>query len=235
MINLDWVYIICSEKFEPERYENWSKWLKDNDIKGSIEFYKWGSELSEDEINQYVLRDGTLETLYPWRTGYPIRSGEASIAINFIKIFQDAYEKNYDKILILESDVILHPSFIFAINEIVKTVGEVDFNSISIGCGMGMRVQSQNPQAILAQVDQFRCADSLIFNRTSINHFYNNLKQIRLPIDEEFTNAAKSGQIKVFWLEPPIAVQGSQVVGNESSVQYGNPYNLQIPWAQVSV
>jgi hypothetical protein len=36
--------------------------------------------------------------------------------------------------------------------------------------------------------------------------------------------------MSVFWLEPPIAIQGSQVAGNQSSVQYGNPYNLQIPW-----
>lgn len=235
MINLDWVYIICSEKFEPERFNAWKQWLENNNIKGSIEFYKWGTELSEDDINQYVVRDGTLEALYPWRTGYPIRNSEASVAINFIKIFEDAYNKNYDKILILESDVILHPNFIYAINEITNTVKDYDFNSISIGCGMGLRIQTDSPQAILVQVDQFRCADSLIFNRTSINHFYHNLKQIRLPIDEEFTNAVRSNKISVFWLEPPIAIQGSQVIGNESSVQYGNPYNLQIPWAQVSV
>lgn len=230
MINLDWVYIICSEKFEKFRYENWQTWLSMNQIKGSIVFHKWGTELSLEEVNEYVVRDGTLEQLYPWRTGYPIRDSEASIAINFIKIFEDAYKNNYQKILILESDVILHPNFIYSVNEIMKSVADYDFKAISLGCGLGLRIQNNTDTAVVAEVDQFRCADSLIFNKTAIDYFYNNLKQIRVPIDEEFTQAVRRKEMSVFWLEPPIAVQGSQIAGNQSSVQYGNPYNLQIPW-----
>lgn len=230
MINVDWVYIICSEKFEKERYDNWVVWLSLNNINGSIESYKWGTELSKEDIDQYVVRDGALETTFPWRTGYPIRDSEASVAINFLKIFEDAYNKNYEKILILESDVILHPEFIALTNDALQAVEGQDFNCISLGFGMGMRLKNDYNEVILGKVNQFRCADSLIFNRTAIDYFYNNLKQIRLPIDEEFTQAVRDNKIIIYWLDPPIAVQSSQIEGNSSSVQFGNPYNLQIPW-----
>lgn len=229
MINVDWVYVICSEKFEPERYKMWDEWLSDNDINGSIEFYKWGSELSESDINHYVVRDGTLEELYPWRTGYPIRPAEASVAISFIKIFEDAFMQNYNKILIFESDVILHPNFIEIMNSLLDATKEIDMDSFSFGYGMGMRLQDQG-HVYVAQVDQFRCADSLLFSKKAIEYFYHNLKQIRLPIDEEFTQAVRNQNINTFWLEPPIAVQGSQLSGGGSSIQSGNPWNLTLPW-----
>lgn len=230
MINVDWVYIICSEKFEKERYDNWLVWLSNNSINGSIEFYKWGTELSKEDVEQYVVRDGTLEAMFPWRTGYPIRDSEASIGINFLKIFEDAYNKNYENILILESDVILYPNFIDVVNKLLKSVEDHNYGAISLGYGLGLRLENKDNNVFLAQMDQFRCADSLIFNKNSISYFYNNLKQIRLPIDEEFTKAVRENKISIYWLEPPIAVQGSQIQGNSSSIQFGNPYNLQIPW-----
>lgn len=229
MINVDWVYIICSEKFETDRYNKWSDWLKDNSINGSISFYKWGSELTQEDIDTFSVQDGTLEKLYPWRTGYPLRTSEISIGINFIKVFEDAYKNNYDKILILESDVLLHPQFIYKINETLEILQNMDFNALSIGCGMGYRIQSESGQNIIASVNQFRCADSLVFTRTAIDYFYDNLKQIKVPVDEEFTQAVQTNQISVYWLEPPITVQESQLPNQSSSTQNGN-YNLRIPW-----
>jgi hypothetical protein len=229
MINIDRVYIICSEKYEADKYEKWQQWLDSNNINGEISFYKWGTELTQEEVDSYVLRDGTLEKYYPWRTGYPIRNSEASIAINFIKIFEDAYKKGYNRILTLESDVLLHPDFISKVNEILKMTEQVDLNVISIGCGMGYRIKSESGENIIAGVNQFRCADSLIFTNTAIDYFYNNLKQIRVPVDEEFTRAVQENHISVYWLEPPIAIQQSQMAGNSSQTQNGN-YNLRIPW-----
>jgi len=229
MLTIDYVYIICSENYEQDRWNKWNKWLIENSIKGEIFFYKWGTDLTKEEVDSYVIRDGTLEQLYPWRKGYPIRNSEASIGINFIKIFEDAYNKNYNRILILESDVLLHPDFIEKVNHILKVTENIDFNSLSIGCGMGYRIQSENEQAILAAVDQFRCADSLIFTRTAIEYFYKNLKQIKVPVDEEFTRAVRRGDLNVYWLEPPITVQQSQMANNTSSIQNGN-YDVKIPW-----
>jgi len=229
MINLDRVYIICSQEYEPDQYSKWSQWLATNNINGEIFCYKWGTDLTQEEVDSYVIKDGMLERLYPWRTGYPIRNSEASIAINFIKIFEDAFTKGYKKILTLESDVILHPNFINKVNELLEISKDTELNVISIGCGMGYRIHSESGENIIASVNQFRCADSLIFSRLAIEHFYHNLKQIRLPIDEEFTRAVQNNHISVYWLEPPIAIQASQMAGNSSQTQNGN-YNLTIPW-----
>lgn len=229
MLLTDYVYIICSKNHEQDRWNKWNEWLINNSIKGEIFFYKWGTELTKQEIDSYVVRDGTLERTYPWRTGYPIRDSEASIGINFIKIFEDAYNKSYNKILILESDVLLHPEFIKKVNHILEVTKDIDFNSLSIGCGMGYRIQSNDGQPILAAMDQFRCADSLIFTKTAIEYFYKNLKQLKIPIDEEFTQVVRRGDLSVYWLEPPIAVQQSQMANNISSIQNGN-YDVKIPW-----
>jgi hypothetical protein len=225
MINVDQVYIICSAQYESDKYNQWKLWLEKNIIKGQIFFYKWGSDLTQKEIDSYVVRDGTLEHLYPWRTGYPIRNSEASVAINFIKIFKDAADKKYNNILILESDVTLHPDFIEKLNAAIASINHIDFNVLSIGCGMGYRLNTPG----IAKVNQFRCADSLVFTKTAINYLNSTLKQIKVPIDEEFTQAVQRDELSVCWLEPPLAIQNSQMPGNTSSIQNGN-YNLQLPW-----
>ena len=104
----------------------------------SFYFYKWGSELTDDDINKYSIDDGTLVRLFPFRKNFPLKKSEISLSINFLNIFKEAYEKKYDNILIFESDAILHPDFIKLIN---KYMDELNKNysvrhMFSIGCGM---------------------------------------------------------------------------------------------------
>lgn len=229
MLLTDYVYIICSKNHEQDRWNKWNEWLINNSIKGEIFFYRWGTDLKENEIISYVIKDGTLEKIFPFRKGFPLRNSEISLGINFIKIFEDAYNKNFSKILILESDAILHPSFIKKVNGLLEKISNNEWDCISLGYGAGQRLQNQNFE-YLGLVNRFRCTDSLLFNKSAIDYYYNNLKKIRLPIDEEFTMSVQMGKKSIYWLEPPITIQSSQMENGESTIQLGNPWNLKIPW-----
>ena len=229
MLNTDYTYIICHKIKEPLLYDKWKKWLTNNSIKGEIFFYKWGDELSDKDIDFHVKRDGLLEKIFPFRKEYPLRNSEISLAINFIKIFEDSYNKNFSNILILESDAILHPNFFDKVNNILNKVSNNEWDCISLGFGVGLRLQNQGFE-YLAPVNRFRCTDSLLFNKSAIDYYYHNLKKVSLPIDEEFTLSVQMNKKSVYWLDPPIVVQSSQMAGGESSIQLGNPWDLKLPW-----
>ena len=55
-----------------------------------VEFYcyKWGTDLTEEDLKEHSIDDGTLVRLFPFRKNLPLKKTEISLSINFLNIFK---------------------------------------------------------------------------------------------------------------------------------------------------
>ena len=89
--NIDHIFVICSKEKEQDKYNKWLKWMEFNDInKDYVSFYcyKWGTELTNDDLVKYSNDDGTLVRLFPFRQQFPLKRSEISLGINFLNVFK---------------------------------------------------------------------------------------------------------------------------------------------------
>lgn len=223
---IDHMYIVCNKEKESDKYNKWLKWLEYNKVKEEfVTFYcyKWCDELTDDDIKNYSNDDGTLVKLFPFRANFPLKRSEISLSINFIHIFKDALDNQYKNILVFESDAILHPNFIELLNKYLMMLfnsSSIKWDMLSIGAGMNKHYPIIERNKFFYVSKEMRCLDSFVINETGMQFIVNNLKQIKLPIDEHFDIFVKENKLRLLWLEPTLVVQGSQTGINRTTIRY---------------
>ena len=225
--NINHIYIICHKHKESDKYNKWIEWMKHNNISNdyvSFHCYKWGDELTEKDISDYSYDDGTLIRLFPFRANFPLKKSEISLSINFLQIFKDGLNKNYDNILVFESDAILHPEFITKLNAYMKEVKESynHWHMLSLGCGMNRHHSNIKKNKHIYNVKDIRCLDSFVITKSGMKTITNLVKKVNLPIDEKLGLLIKNNKIIMLWAEPTIVVQGSQTGINPTTIRYSD-------------
>ena len=221
------IYVICHKEKEADKYDKWVKWIEYNKIpEDYISFYcyKWGDELSEEDIKNYSLDDGTLVKLFPFRRQFPLKRSEISLSINFLNVFKLALEKKQEYILVFESDAILHPDFMKLINSHMTELFETysNWHMFSIGAGMNKHFPKIKKNKHIYLAKEIRCLDSFVINERGMKLILDNLKKVKIPIDEHLDILVKTNKLFLLWLEPTIVVQGSQTGINPTTVRYSN-------------
>jgi hypothetical protein len=225
--NIDHIYIICHRDKETVKYDKWNKWMKFNQIPESyITFYcyKWGDELSKEDITEYHLDDGSLVRLFPFRANFPLKLSEISLSINFLNIFKEGIHKKYNNILVFESDAILHPSFITEFNKRLLELysSYSNWHMLSLGCGMNKHINSIKKNKHIYLHKEVRCLDSFVISLNGMKKITELLKKVSLPIDEHIDILVKQNKIIMLWLEPTLVVQGSQTGINPTTIRYSD-------------
>jgi len=218
------IFIICDKEHEADKYDKWENWIKDSKFKDSyveIYSYKWGTELTDEDLKEHSNDDGTLVKLFPFREKFPLKKSEISLGINFMNILKKALKVGYENILVFESDAILHPNFIEKFNSYMKAVYESysNWHILSIGCGMNKHAKNIKKKKYIYMGTEMRCNDSLVFNLRGIKILIDNINILKLPIDEHFDILVKNHKIIVLWAEPTIVVQGSQCGHNPTTIR----------------
>ena len=217
MNGVDKVYIICSKEYEKNQYSIWEKW-KESYKNSEILFYKWKKDLSDEDIKQYYIRNFEKENrMKPfWKERpFPLGKGEISLVINWIKVLEDALIKNYDKILVFESDAYLfEDNFQEMFDKVIAALNReesMDWDIISIGIANGEQVTDNNNILLegLVKVNWARCTDSFIISKSGIKKLLEILNPFTLPIDVEICLAANDQKINMYWLQPGIVNQAS--------------------------
>jgi len=229
--NINKIFIICDKEQEPEKYDKWNRWIIDNKFKDTyIEFfsYKWGNKLTDDDIKEHSNDDGTLVKLFPFREKFPLKKSEISLGINFMKILKKSLEAKYNNILVFESDAILHPDFIKKFNFYMKELYESYsvWHILSIGCGMNKHVKNIKKKKHIYMGTEMRCTDSLVFNSKAMKVLTENIRLLKLPIDEHFDLLVKNHKLIVLWAEPTIVIQGSQSGINPTTIRSQDSINV---------
>jgi hypothetical protein len=218
------IYIICDKDHEIDKYDKWIRWITDNKFKESyveIYSYKWGTELTDDDLKKYSNDDGTLVKLFPFRSKFPLKKSEISLGINFMNILKRSFEAKHENILVFESDAILHPDFIQKFNSYMRYVYESYsvWHILSIGCGMNKHSKNIKKKKYIYMGTEMRCNDSLVFNIKGTKILIDNIPILKLPIDEHFDLLVKNHKLIVLWAEPTIVVQGSQCGHNPTTIR----------------
>lgn len=154
---------------------------------------------------------------------YPLTPGEVSFTLKQKYFLYKFVESEYSMAFLLEDDVILNENFIQQFDKYVESLPK-DFDVAFFGQGAGLRVK---PELIQTDVYWYakdypaaRCGDSFLITKEMAKKLltYMHNYKIAFPIDQEYSFWFRELQAKVYWLEPPITVQGSQI-GLYTSVQ----------------
>jgi len=141
--------------------------------------------------------------------------------------------EHYEHALIMEDDVILCEGFATKLNTYISQLPEC-YDMLFIGDGCDLHIQKDRliqGQYIYEKcleptswggLGATRCTDSYIVSKKCAKTLYDyicNLKyQIDLPIDWWLNVAARDNQLKVYWAEPTIVSQGSEIGLFNSSI-----------------
>jgi len=147
---------------------------------------------------------------------------EISLFLKHIYIYKKIIEK-YDEALIVEDDIVLCENFIFKLQQ-YKTQIPKHYDIVYLGNGCNLHVCSQaiHPSQHIYEIKEkySKCTDSYLIQKKAclqlIDYFE---KGIKLPIDWWLTEASKSKDLSIFWVEPTLVVQGSQTNLFKSSIR----------------
>jgi len=152
-------------------------------------------------------------------TSRKLTMSEQNLAINHIKCWENA-EGNTDgcfglnTIMIFEDDVVLCDNFVDKMNSYIKNL-PADWDIVYFGTGCNLRVANavENVSFYKVHNGQSKCTDSLLLNMNCIRKM---TKHFCLPIDWELWYQSKINSFNVYWCEPTLTNQNSQILRNSS-------------------
>lgn len=224
--SIDHIYIIHL-KSNTDRKEYLDKWFVENNIPTEYVTYishTQADTLTDDMIKSYYMND---EKEYIKRGKYTdlefnnyrkLSNVEISNAIDHIYAMQQSIINNYNTVLIIEDDVIFQENFILDFNKCMKTVpNDFDILTISDGCKLhidnpryGINIES-NKYWYLNPKHHLRCASTYIIKNSTIKKLLKNIIPFCMTIDWEFNYNFAINNFNVYWLEPTLCSEGSQI------------------------
>ena len=189
----------------------------------------WLTEHDSEDIS-----DDVLQRCYPynddvWRlkTEFytsepprPIKRSEASLAFKHLEFYRRLRDAAHACALVLEDDVLFDRHFCDHFDRYFTSVPD-DFDFIFIGSGCNLRVP--NPSSTVhfypKSTPSTKCTDSYLITRRAAERLLAVMPPLTLPIDFELNYQLHALQMRVYWLEPPLVVQGSQSGLYRSAIQ----------------
>lgn len=154
---------------------------------------------------------------------FPLTPGEISFTLKQKQFLTDFVNSSYDFCFLLEDDVIVNENFIEQFDRYMSLIPN-DFDVAFVGQGGNKRIpEEQRIDGIhwyLKEYPSDRCGDSIVFKKESARRILQHMDKFKIcfPIDHEYAFWFRELNMKVYWLEPPLSVQGSQI-GLFKSVQ----------------
>lgn len=157
-----------------------------------------------------------------------------SLYMKHFHTYKEIAEK-YDNALILEDDVIFSDNFMEALSKYLTQLPE-DYDMLFIGNGCNFHIEPHrlDPEIYIYERGVHpadwggngatRCCDSYIISKKCAIKFAERLSNLKEKIEEcgidwWLNNNARYCQLKVYWAEPTIVTQGSEI-GLFSSTSY---------------
>lgn len=165
-------------------------------------------EGNRDELSQ--------EILSPWFSGKFLQpSADSSCVFKHFKAYERLLESQDPYALVFEDDILLYSGFQTVLEKVLDEVRDRSLHGYLISLedsalryvAGSKRLQGQ----FLYQEAQGRMAGAILIDRTAAAALLDRARitKCESPVDWFHNAAADAGQIKIYWLHPPICVQAS--------------------------
>jgi tetratricopeptide (TPR) repeat protein len=165
-------------------------------------------------------------------------NSELSVALKHFYAFQQIVERGLPLSLVLEDDVILKDDFKEQVSSYIEQVNENEWDLLSIGAGLfgecaldcqkrrkGSNVYRKSrspsvPNHILGYNNLFRSLDAYVVTEDCAKKLYQEMLPMAFPMDCMLNYVLNSQNMKVYWSEPVLVLQGSVEGQFESTMQH---------------
>lgn len=145
----------------------------------------------------------------------PLLDGEIAAYLCTYFAYIDCLNSPFDTFLMLEDDAIINDNTLNVINEFLDIIPK-DWDVICPGNGCGLSYRNVAHQKIndniykITDKKRNRCLDSIIYNKRSLGKIVAEMGMFCGPVDCEVASILNKLNLNVYWIEPPIIIQGSQ-------------------------
>lgn len=188
--------------------------------------------LSYEFIHAYDADDLSSESVRKYLRGSGLSSGQQSCALKHFHAFQLMVERNWQRALILEDDVILAPDFIEGIQDAIRESSGIQGpHVLFIGSGGNLYTPRsiRVPGKRLYRAAKGRLTEAYIIGReaATIRMQWIERHGIVLPADNLFDRIDQETGIASYWLEDPVVEQGSKNGTFRSALEPAPPNFIQ--------
>jgi GR25 family glycosyltransferase involved in LPS biosynthesis len=231
---VDHIYIVHFAK-NLDRKNYLDSWFQNNGIKEdyvTFASYTTSDTLTPEIINKYYNSNPdegfrrSLATYDREALGnyQPLSKKEISITIDHILVMQDAAVKGYNNVLVLEDDVIFGRRFVEIFNERIKSIPS-DLDAVFIGDDSKLHISRYGIPIIpekffyLNPKHHSRDTSSYMITSSAIKKVLSTIIPFSLSSPWEFNYQFVRHNLYIYWMEPAIVTQGSQIGLYQSGVR----------------
>lgn len=183
-------------------------------------------------IHDYDAADVNSEALQKYFQGAALSPGQQSCAMKHFHAFQLMVERNWQRVLILEDDVIVAPDFLAGIQDAIRESSGIQGpHVLFIGSGGNLYTprSSRVPGKRLYRAAKGRLTEAYIIGRqaAAIRMEWIERHGIVLPADNLFDRIDQETGIASYWLEEPVVEQGSKNGTFRSALEPAPPNFIQ--------
>ena len=187
--------------------------------------------LDPNTINSYYRPDQSLfiqrVSLDGHREGgqpYPLNPAEIANAITHIHFYKEIVRNGYESTLILEDDIIFTSDFVNQLSHYLSQLPE-DWDILYPGSGCGLHMRQTDPRVnvYLHPLRGSRTADCYVIRKKAAEKILSTIIPFVLPIDWELNYHQWHHELQVYWGEPSIAAQGSEIGIYQTTSPKGTP------------
>jgi GR25 family glycosyltransferase involved in LPS biosynthesis len=171
-------------------------------------------DLTAEVRARYYRRDDALwrrKTFYTECAPRALSPADLSLAIKHVEIYRQILEDGQPFALILEDDVLLAPDFAARFDRyFAHAPSDLDLVFIGSCCGLRVASATDDRHFYPKTTPATKCTDSYLISRAAAERLLRTMLPLTLPIDFELNYQLHAHGMTVYWLEPPLAAQGSQ-------------------------
>lgn len=191
--------------------------------------------LSFDEMSMYDPSPSrwidvckTFQDPSPYR---PLSKPEIAATVSHLNLYKMMVDKNIQRMLILEDDVVLNPDFKRRLNGYTKQL-PADFDMLFLSDSFGWTIDNYkqgflgslnnnkyDPYINVYKMYSSRTADAYVISLEGAKKMLKACRNFTLPIDYEMNYAILKESMNVYWSEPGICSQGTLIGAYESSIR----------------